>query len=75
MASGKQCSLLYLMQTNISKNIVNAVENANTVELQHKRLSHMSEKRMNVLTKKKKLFRLDGAHLKKCTHCLAGKQN
>ena len=55
--------------------IVNAVERDGSSTLWHKRLSHISEKGLNVLAKKKLLSNFQSAKLEKCEHCLAGKQN
>lgn len=74
VARGKKCSSLYFMQAKVSDCIINAVENEGTIELWHKRLSHMSEKGLMVLAKKNLLSGMKNAPLKKCAHCLAGKQ-
>ena len=55
--------------------MVNAIEDDKSSTLWHKRLSHISEKGLNVLAKKKLLSDCKGAKLEKCEHCLAGKQN
>ena len=55
--------------------MVNAVDSDNSSTLCHKRLSHISEKGLNVLAKKKLLSNFQSAKLEKCEHCLAGKQN
>lgn len=54
--------------------MVNVVESNNSSTLWHKRLSHISEKGLNVLAKKKLLSNFESAKLEKCEHCLAGKQ-
>ncbi|KAK8564203.1 hypothetical protein V6N12_036332 [Hibiscus sabdariffa] len=71
---GKKSSNLYLMQASTSRDTVNVTVNDNLTELWHKRLSHMSEKRLNVLTKKDQLSGLKNATLKNSPHCLTGKQ-
>ncbi|GKD62717.1 putative RNA-directed DNA polymerase, partial [Tanacetum coccineum] len=43
-------------------------------ELWHKRLGHMSEKGMSILSKKNVLSGVHDINLKKCSHCLAGNQ-
>ncbi|GKD29930.1 putative RNA-directed DNA polymerase [Tanacetum coccineum] len=58
----------------ISKSIVNAIDNDDMTELWHKRLGHMSEKWMSILSKKNVLSGVHDINLKKCSHCLAGKQ-
>ena len=55
--------------------MVNAVESDSSSTLWHKRLSHISEKGLNVLAKKKLLSYFQSAKLEKCENCLAGKQN
>ena len=52
VAKGKKDSTLYFMHANLSKDMVNAMKKDSTVELWHKRLSHMSEKGMTILAKK-----------------------
>ena len=47
---------------------------AKGTELWHNRLSHMSEKGLMILAKKNLLSGMKSASLKKCAHCLAGKQ-
>ena len=68
VARGKKDSALYFMYANLSKDMVNAVEKDSTVELWHKRLSHMSEKGMAILTKKNVLSGVDLVHLEKCAN-------
>ncbi|GJV06067.1 putative RNA-directed DNA polymerase [Tanacetum coccineum] len=74
MARGKRESKLYMTHPKISKSIVNAVDNDDMTELWHKRLGHMSEKGMSILSKKNVLSGVHDINLKKCSHCLAGKQ-
>lgn len=71
---GKKESKLYVTHPKISKSIVNIVDNVDISELWHKRLGHMSEKGMSILSKKNVLSGMHDIHLKKCSHCLAGKQ-
>ncbi|TXG57032.1 hypothetical protein EZV62_018345 [Acer yangbiense] len=75
VARGKKCSSLYFMQAKVSDCIINIVDNESTTELWHRRLGHMSEKGLMVLAKKNLLSGMKNAPLKKCAHCLAGKQN
>ncbi|GKE63587.1 retrovirus-related pol polyprotein from transposon TNT 1-94, partial [Tanacetum coccineum] len=49
-------------------------EHCQCTELWHKRLGHMSEKGMSILSKKNVLSGVHDINLKKCSHCLAGKQ-
>lgn len=75
VARGNKHSSLYILQARLSKCVINAVTDELTVELWHKRLAHMSEKGLSVLAKKNLLSGMNDAHLRRCTHCLAGKQN
>jgi len=70
----KKSSSLYLLQVKLSKDIINAVKNDNTVELWHKMLGHMSEKGMKLLAKKNFLSRIKSTKLKKCVYCMIKKQ-
>ena len=45
-----------------------------TIELWHNRLSHMSEKGLMILAKKNLLSGMKKGSLKRCAHCLVGKQ-
>ena len=75
MARGQKFSTLYLTQAKICKEVINATELEDTVELWHKQLCHMSEKGIPTLAKRKVISRLDNVQLNKCSHCFAGKQN
>ncbi|CAH9111291.1 unnamed protein product [Cuscuta europaea] len=59
----------------IFKDRVNVVVNTDMTDLWLKRLGHMSEKGMSLLLKRNVLPGVHDIHLKKCSHCLAGKQN
>ncbi|GJS33328.1 retrovirus-related pol polyprotein from transposon TNT 1-94 [Tanacetum coccineum] len=74
VARGKRESKLYMTHPKISKSIVNAVDNGDMTELWHKRLGHMSEKGMSILSKKIMLSGVHDINMEKCSHCLAGKQ-
>ncbi|GJX70822.1 putative RNA-directed DNA polymerase [Tanacetum coccineum] len=74
VARGKRESKLYMTHPKISKSIVNVVDIDDMTELWHKRLGHMSEKGMSILSKKNMLSGVHDINLKKCSHCLAGKQ-
>ncbi|KAJ9545871.1 hypothetical protein OSB04_025578 [Centaurea solstitialis] len=75
VARGKKSPKLYMTYPKISNNVVNAVENTDMIDLWHKRLGHMSEKGMSLLSKRNVLSGVHDVRLKKCSHCLAGKQN
>ncbi|CAA7059133.1 unnamed protein product [Microthlaspi erraticum] len=74
VARGDKFSSFYWMQAKVSKETVNALENDDAMELWHKRLGHMSEKGLCVLSKKS-IPGISGLHLQKCAHCIAGKQH
>ena len=74
IAKGKRQANLYIVRTGISKCYINTCENDSSSELWHKRLGHMSEKGLAILTKKNMLSGVSDVHLKRCSHCLAGKQ-
>ncbi|KAL4311654.1 hypothetical protein GQ457_01G013270 [Hibiscus cannabinus] len=74
LARGKKNTNLYLMHALTSRDTVNVTVNYSSTELWHKRLSHMSEKGLNCLARKDKLFGLKNATLKNCAHCLERKQ-
>ncbi|PHT50737.1 hypothetical protein CQW23_10484 [Capsicum baccatum] len=75
VAGGDKRRALYWTTASTYANMVNAVESASFSILWHKRLSHISDKRLNVLAKKKLLLHFESAKLEKCEHCLVGKQN
>ncbi|GJS24677.1 putative RNA-directed DNA polymerase [Tanacetum coccineum] len=74
VARVKRESKLYMTHPKISKSIVNAVDNDDMTELWNKRLGHMIEKGMSILSKKNMLSSVHDINLKNCYHCLAGKQ-
>ena len=71
MARGEKLSKLYWTKALVAKDHVNAVHME--ASLWHRRLSHISEKWLNVLAKKDVLPGLKNADLEKCSHCMAGK--
>ena len=75
MARGNKCRGLYWTMASTCVDMVNAVESDGSSTLWHKRLSHISEKGLNVLAKKKLLSNFQSAKLEKCEHCFAGKEN
>ncbi|KAL4559836.1 hypothetical protein LXL04_031982 [Taraxacum kok-saghyz] len=74
VARGVRSSKLYMTHPKISKDSVNASMHSDMTELWHKRLGHMSEKGMSLLLKKNVLTGVHGVTLKRCSHCLDGKQ-
>ena len=73
VARGNKRGGLYWTTASACVDMVNAVESDSSSTLWHKRLSHISEKGLNVLAKKKLLSNFQSAKLENCEHCLAGK--
>ena len=74
MARGNKCLDLFWTTISACVDMVNAVESDNSSTLWHKRISHINEKGLNVLAKKKFLSNFKSAKLEKCEYCLAGKK-
>ena len=72
---GKKTCSLYTMQAKICKGVVNTLENDSSTDLWHRMLGHMSEKGLQVLSKKELLAGIKGTPLKTCVHYFHGKQN
>ncbi|GKV45166.1 hypothetical protein SLEP1_g52276 [Rubroshorea leprosula] len=70
VAQGSKSSNLYLTQGSISSGFVNVVGKDESLELWHKRVSHMSAKGIDCLVKKDVLSGLKESKLEKCVHCL-----
>ena len=75
VARGNERRGLYWTTVFACVDMVNAVESNNSSTLWYKRLSHISEKGLNVLAKKFFWSNFKSAKLEKCEHWLAGKQN
>lgn len=74
VARGIKESKFYRLES-VPSTDVNVAENLEASHLWHRRLSHISEKGLNLLAKKDVLPGLKKGELEKCSHCLAGKQN
>ncbi|CAL2270429.1 unnamed protein product [Prunus armeniaca] len=75
LARGKKENTLYMTHAKVSNGYLNALAE-DSIELWHKRLSHMSEKGLQILAKREALTGMKkGMPIKSCTHCLAGKQH
>ena len=70
---GQKFSSLYYMDAKIMESDINTVNDEANVELWHKRLSHISEKGLKILTKKNHLPDLKSTPLKRCLHYLQEK--
>ncbi|GKC95660.1 putative RNA-directed DNA polymerase [Tanacetum coccineum] len=66
VARGKRESKLYMTHPKISKSIFNAIDNDDMTELWHKRLGHMSEKGMSILSTKNVLSGMHDINLVAC---------
>ena len=73
MARGKKQNTLYVMEAKLQKGEINAAQRDVSIELWHKRLSHISEKGLQTLDRKLFLPNLQSMPLKTCDHCLVGK--
>ena len=73
MVRGKNQNTLYVMEAKLHKGEINAAQRDVSIELWHRRLSHISEKGLQTLARKKFLRNLHGMPLKTCDHCLVGK--
>ena len=66
---------LYVMHAMVSDGEVNVADRDVPIEFWHKRLGHMSQKGLEVLTRKNILPKIRGMHLETCVDCLAGRQH
>lgn len=73
VARGRKTNTLYVMQAKLHIGELNAIQKDASIELWHRRLGHVSEKGLQLLSKKNLLPNLQGASLKSCVDCLAGK--
>ncbi|VFQ89135.1 unnamed protein product [Cuscuta campestris] len=74
MARGKKQNSLYVMQARVCSGDANVADDASG-DLWHKRLGHMSQKGMQILSRKDYLPDISGMPLNSCVDCLAGKQH
>ena len=72
VAKWEKISKLYWTKALVAKDSVNTMDM--DASLWHRRISHISEKRLNCLAKKDVLPGLKSVELEKCSHCMAGKQ-
>ena len=75
VARAKKLGSLYRMPSRVCAESVNAFKIESPIELWHKRLGHIGKKGLDELAKKSVFSRHKGVHLKKCVHCLLGKQS
>ena len=74
MVRGDKRRGLHWTMTSTCVDMMHAFESDNSSTLWHKRISHINEKGLNVLAKKKFLSNFKSAKLEKCEHFLADKQ-
>ncbi|RDX93794.1 hypothetical protein CR513_23897, partial [Mucuna pruriens] len=70
VARGEKISKLYWIKTLVAKDSLNIMDME--AFLWYRRLSHISEKLLNCLSKKDMLPGLKNAELEKCSHCMVG---
>uniref|UniRef100_A0A0D3ADU8 GAG-pre-integrase domain-containing protein n=1 Tax=Brassica oleracea var. oleracea TaxID=109376 RepID=A0A0D3ADU8_BRAOL len=73
MARGRKEGSLYVIQAKLCKEEVNVA--SADMEIWHRRLGHMSEKGLNILSRKKLLPDMKCTYFSPCHDCLAGKQH
>ena len=74
-ARGKICYTLYKTQVKLCKDVVSAAQEDSSPNLWHRRLAHMSEKRLQILAKKSLIPFAKGTSLNPCDFCLFGTQH
>ena len=74
-ARGKICCTLYKTQVKLCKDVVSATQEDSSPNLWHRRLAHMSEKGLHILTKKSLVPFAKGTSLNPYDFCLFGKQH
>ena len=73
VAKEKKQNTLYVMEDKLHKGEINAAQRDASIELWHRRLGHINEKRLQTLVRKKFLPNLQGMPLKTCDQCLVRK--
>ena len=73
VASGNKLNTLYVMEAKLHKGEINAIQKYASINLWHRRLGHISEKRLQTLARKQFLPNLQSMPLKTCDHCLVRK--
>ena len=74
VAKREACCILYKTQWKVCNNELHAIEGTSLV-LWHKRLGHISEKGLQVLTRKSSIPLAKNESLSSYDHCLVGKQH
>ena len=72
---GRLCFSLYKTQVKVCRGQLNAVDDDTSHDLWHKRLSHMSEKGLQLLAKQSLIPMAKEKSSNPCDYCLCGKQH
>ena len=75
IAKGKKDTSLYIIKAKLCRGEVNATRKEVSTELWHKRLGHMSEKGLRILSKNEVLPGMKGTPLQTCVDCIMRKQH
>ena len=75
IAKGVSRGTLYRTNAEICQGELNAAHEENSADLWHKRMGHMSEKGLQILSKKSLISFAKGTTIKSCNYCLFGKQH
>ena len=75
IAKGVARGTLYKTNAEICQGELNAAHEENFADLWHKRMGHMSEKGLQILSKKSLISFAKGTTIKSCNYCLFGKQH
>ena len=73
IAKGVARGTLYRTNAEICQGELNAAHEENSADLWHKRMSHMSEKGLQILSKNSLISFAKGTTIKSCNYCLFGK--
>ena len=73
LVKGKRVNTLYMIKVKIKKKEVNIAVKDSDIEMWHKRLSHIGEKGIEILARKRFLPNLVSMSLKTCVYYLIGK--
>ena len=75
MALAKKSNTLYKLVAQGYANQLNTVEKDSSRELSHRRLSHMSDKGLQALSRRSALLEFKGTNLNYCVDCVTGKKH
>ena len=75
VAREKKQNTFHVLEAKLYKEDINSVQRDGSIELWHRRLRHINEKRLQILAIKQFLPNLQGISLTTCDHCLVGKEH